>query len=86
MTTADDRNSSLILVTDDDRFTRMILRQILEQDGYQVTEVENGEQCLNAYSQERPDMVLLDGIMPVMDGFDCCIQLQTLPWGDRTPV
>jgi sigma-B regulation protein RsbU (phosphoserine phosphatase) len=86
MKTITHKDSPLILVADDDRFTRMILRQILEQDGYQVTEVENGEQCLNAYSQERPDMVLLDGIMPVMDGFDCCIQLQMLPWGDRTPV
>jgi len=78
MTTADDRNSSLILVTDDDRFTRMMLRQILEQDGYQVAEAENGEQCLDAYSKEQPDMVLLDAMMPVMDGFTCCTQLQVV--------
>ncbi len=80
------KDSPLILVADDDRFTRMLLRQILEQDGYKVAEVENGEQCLAAYKRERPDMVLLDALMPVMDGFACCIELQKLPSGERTPV
>jgi phosphoserine phosphatase RsbU/P len=71
------KDSPLILIADDDRFTRMLLRQILEQDGYRVREVGDGEQCLAAYMRERPDMVLLDAIMPVMDGFTCCTQLQS---------
>ena len=72
------KDSPLILVADDDRFTRMLLRQILEQDGYRVEEAGNGEQCLSAYKKERPDMVLLDAVMPVMDGFTCCTHLQAL--------
>ncbi|HEY9666837.1 MAG TPA: response regulator, partial [Coleofasciculaceae cyanobacterium] len=80
------RNSPLILIADDDRFTRMMLRQLMEQEGYEVEEVENGEQCLNAYTKYRPDMVLLDAMMPVMDGFACCRQLQTFTRDDPTPV
>lgn len=72
-------NPSLILVVDDDRFTRLMLRQIMETEGHQVEEAEDGEQCLAAYTQRQPDMVLLDAMMPVMDGFTCCTQLQALP-------
>ncbi|NEQ22313.1 MAG: SpoIIE family protein phosphatase [Microcoleus sp. SIO2G3] len=78
------RNTPLILIADDDRFTRLMLRQILENEGYKVEEVSDGEQCLAAYMKYRPDMVLLDAIMPVMDGFACCIQLQTLILDDAS--
>ncbi|MGB7445064.1 MAG: SpoIIE family protein phosphatase [Coleofasciculaceae cyanobacterium] len=80
------KDSPLILVVDDDRFIRMLLRQLLEQDGYQVEEAENGEQCLTAYAGLQPDMILLDAMMPVMDGFTCCSQLQTLEEGNGIPV
>lgn len=86
MNTISQKDFPLILVADDDKFTRMLLRQILEKDGYQVEEVADGEQCLTAYTSHRPDMVLLDGIMPVMDGFTCCTQLQKLANGVHTPV
>ncbi|MGQ4646120.1 SpoIIE family protein phosphatase [Lyngbya aestuarii] len=78
--------SPLILIADDDRFIRMLLRQILQQDRYRVEEVENGEQCLSAYQHLQPDMVLLDAMMPVMDGFACCSKLQALTEGDFAPV
>jgi serine phosphatase RsbU (regulator of sigma subunit)/CheY-like chemotaxis protein len=79
-------NSALILIVDDDRFTRIMLRQILEKEGNRVEEVENGEQCLATYAQLQPDMVLLDAMMPEMDGFTCCSKLQTLMGCDRTPI
>jgi sigma-B regulation protein RsbU (phosphoserine phosphatase) len=84
MNTTIQKDSPLILVADDDRFTRILLRQILEQDGYRVQEVGDGEQCLAAYRKTRPDMVLLDALMPVMDGFTCCTHLQALN-GDDFP-
>jgi diguanylate cyclase (GGDEF)-like protein len=68
----------LILIVDDDRFMRVQLRQTLENEGYQVEEAGDGKQALEAYSRLRPDIVLLDAIMPVMDGFACCAQLQKL--------
>ena len=76
------KDSALILIADDDRFTRMLLRQIMEEEGYQVEEAGNGEECLAAYIQLQPDMVLLDAMMPVMDGFTCCARLQSISTGD----
>lgn len=80
------QDSSLILIIDDDRFMRLQLRRVMEQAGYQVAEVSDGEQGLAAYNQLQPDIVLLDALMPVMDGFACCAQLQALPGGEHTPV
>ena len=81
-----ENRTPLILVVDDDRSTRIILRLILEQDGCEVVDVENGQLCLDAYLACKPDMVLLDAKMPVMDGFTCCAELQRLPLGPSTPV
>jgi PAS domain S-box-containing protein len=86
MITSDDKNSPLILIADDDRFTRMMLRQMMEKEGYQVEEVGDGEQCLATYNSIKPDIVLLDAMMPVMDGFTCCRQLQLLIGDDLIPV
>jgi diguanylate cyclase (GGDEF)-like protein len=68
----------LILIVDDDRYMRTQLRQKLEGEGYQVEEAEDGKQALEVYARLRPDLVLLDVIMPVMDGFTCCAQLHKL--------
>jgi diguanylate cyclase (GGDEF)-like protein len=75
-------DSPLILIVDDDRFMRVQLRQILENEGYQVEEAGDGKQALEAYARLNPDIVLLDAIMPVMDGFACCAQLQKLQAGE----
>lgn len=80
------KNSALILIADDDRFTRMLLRQIMTEEGYQVEETADGEQCIAAYAELKPDMVLLDAMMPVMDGFKCCTQLQILAGSEGVPV
>lgn len=80
------QKDSLVLVVDDDRCMRYQLRQAMEQAGYRVAEANDGEQGLAAYTRLHPDVVLLDALMPVMDGFTCCTQLQRLPNGDRTPV
>jgi PAS domain S-box-containing protein len=81
-----EKNTALILIADDDRFTRMLLHQIMTEEGYRVEEVGDGEQCLAAYAQLKPDMVLLDAMMPVMDGFQCCTQLQIQAGSDHIPV
>lgn len=86
MTTTRPKDSTLILVVDDDKFTRTMLRQIMRGEKYQVEEVENGKECLAAYSKLQPDLILLDAMMPVMDGFTCCAELQGLPGGANTPI
>lgn len=76
--------SPLILVVDDDKTMRLLLRRAMEQEGYQVVEASDGEQCLDTYTSRKPDLILLDAVMPVMDGFSCCIQLQALAGDDAT--
>lgn len=76
----------LVLVVDDDRTMRMLLRRAMEQEGYQVVEANDGEQCLTVYTDQHPDIVLLDAMMPVMDGFDCCVKLQSIAGADHTPI
>ena len=79
-------NTSLILIADDDPLMRFQLRRALEQEGHRVAEAKDGQECLDLYMQSQPDLVLLDALMPVMDGFDCCAQLQGLPVDLLAPV
>jgi diguanylate cyclase (GGDEF)-like protein/PAS domain S-box-containing protein len=76
----------LILVVDDDISMRTLLRQAMEEDNYRVVEAVNGQQALEIYAQLHPDLVLLDALMPVMDGFTCCAQLQTLSRSKHLPI
>ncbi len=57
-----------VLVVDDAAFMRMRAGKLLSQNGYQVIEAENGLDALNLYVQHKPDLVLMDITMPVMDG------------------
>jgi len=59
---------------------------LLERDGYVVEEAQDGVRGLSAYERLRPDIVLLDVMMPALDGFETCARLRALPGGDRTPV
>lgn len=84
--TSEQRVSPLVLVVDDDVFMRIQLRRAMEQEGYEVVEATNGEQGLEDYNRVHPDIVLLDAVMPVMDGFTFCAKLQSIANSDRTPV
>lgn len=78
----------LILVVDDDLFLRGMLRNLLEEQGYRVIEAEDGEQALDNFKQHHPDLVLMDALMPVMDGFTACQALNALETEtpNETPV
>jgi CheY-like chemotaxis protein len=77
---------ALILIVDDDDLVRSLLHQKMQEDGYLVVTARNGQEALITYQQIQPDIVLMDGVMPEMDGFECCARLQQLPGGDLTPV
>lgn len=79
-------NPPLILVADDDKTMRLGLRRAMEQDGYQVLEAHDGDSCLAVFARSRPDVVLLDAIMPTIDGFTCCRRIQEMSGVRRTPV
>lgn len=65
----------LVLVVDDERSQRLLVCYALEREGYQVLEASSGEACLQLAAQHPVDMVLLDAVMPDLDGFECCRRL-----------
>src|SRR5256885_4835132 len=64
--------SRKILVVDDDRKTVDLLRLYLEKDGYQVLTAHDGRQALDLTRQRRPDLIVLDLMLPNVDGLDVC--------------
>jgi len=75
-----------VLVVDDDRSTRSTLRHTLQRDGFRVEEASDGQQALAMLTSFQPDVILMDAMMPVMDGFTACARMQELPNGADIPV
>ncbi len=73
-----------VLVADDDRAIRQSLTTALELNGYQVTACTDGVEALAAFHAERPDVLVLDVMMPGVDGLGVCRVLRAE--GDRTPI
>lgn len=65
-----------ILVVDDEPAIVDVLSRLLTRDGYQVITARNGAEALNAVAVQKPDLILLDVMMPVVDGFSVCQQLK----------
>ncbi|MBN8549087.1 MAG: response regulator [Deltaproteobacteria bacterium] len=65
-----------VLVVDDSETNRTLLRAILRTGGYQVDELQNGGECLEYCSKELPSMILLDVMMPEVNGIDACRRLR----------
>jgi DNA-binding response OmpR family regulator len=74
----------VVLVVDDDALVRKAVRLTCESEGYAVTEVERGSEALSAFEAVRPDLVLLDLMMPELSGFDICREIRRA--GHRVPV
>ncbi len=75
-----------LLVVDDEAAIRTVLRLILVRAGYDVAEAENGEEALSKVREEKPDLLLLDVMMPGMDGFSVCEQLRGDPETADLPI
>ncbi len=65
-----------ILVADDDKHTRMLHRAVLENAGYTVTTAADGEEALALLDREHIDLVVLDVMMPKMDGWEVCREIR----------
>ena len=78
--------SPLLLIADDEPTTRLLLRKAMQKENFRVIEARNGKECLEMCQQQHPDIVLMDAVMPEMDGFDCCSALKALPENDAPPV
>lgn len=66
------QSAPLVLVVDDDENERFLVRRMLQQAGYRVDECESGQAAIAYCRKRRPDVVLLDGVMPGMDGIATC--------------
>ncbi|MES2125725.1 MAG: EAL domain-containing protein [Pseudomonadota bacterium] len=75
-----------VLIVDDDRSTRSTLRYTLQRDGFRVEEAADGAQALTMLKRFHPDVILMDAVMPVMDGFTACQRLQEIPGAAKIPV
>ncbi len=75
-----------ILIVDDDAHIREVVTFALEKAGFAVTAAENGEQALRRFSAERPALVVLDILMPELDGTEVCRQLRADPANRSVPI
>src|SRR5690606_23695115 len=73
-----------LLVVDDDKTSRMLMSAILKKDGYHVGEATDGVEAVSMCRQRMPDVILMDALMPNMDGFTACQEIRALR-PDRAP-
>ena len=73
-----------VLLVDDDKKTVDLARLYLEKDGYKVIVAYDGKQALASARQKKPDLIVLDVMLPELDGFDLCRILRTE--GDKVPI
>ena len=75
-----------ILVVEDQEDNRQILRDLLGSAGYDLIEAENGEEALAAVAKHRPDLVLMDIQLPIMDGYEATRRLKADPKFKAIPI
>ena len=75
-----------ILIVDDDMTARLFAREALMPAGFEILEADDGSTALPMIATSRPDLVILDVVMPVMDGFETCRAIRNLPGGQHLPV
>jgi sigma-B regulation protein RsbU (phosphoserine phosphatase) len=78
--------SGTILIADDDGGSRKLLRRLLEQDGHAVRAAADGAEALELFAEGGIDIVLLDIVMPELDGISVLERLKATPGGNHVPV
>ena len=77
---------SKILVVEDQEDNRQILRDLLASADYEMVEAENGQEALTAVTEHKPDLILMDIQMPVMDGYEATRRIKADPALKAIPV
>ena len=75
-----------VLIVDDDEFIGQLIQLKVTQLGYEVVRARDGEEGLRAAEAARPDVILLDLMMPRMNGLEMCRKLRAEEWGKEIPV
>ena len=75
-----------VMIVDDDLATRLLMRASLESEGYHIVEAENGVEAVELFELCRPDIVLMDIQMPVMNGYKACTEIRNTKFGETVPI
>jgi len=71
-------NNISILIVDDDKTNRLILSTLIKKLNYDVISAVNGQEAINIFENENPDIILMDVMMPIMNGYDAATQIKSL--------
>ena len=77
----ENRIKALALIVDDDASLRISMQAALIKAGFDVIEASSGHDAITLFQKEKPDLILLDVVMPGMDGFETCSTIRKLPGG-----
>jgi CheY-like chemotaxis protein len=80
------KNKKKILIIDDDRLLSRVLIKRLSREGFEAKAAKDGRTGLQAALSSHPDLILLDIVMPVMDGLTVLESLRADPWGKKVPI
>jgi CheY-like chemotaxis protein len=75
-----------ILVVDDEMDIRFVIGKMLEREGYETVEADSGEQALEILKETEPDLILLDVMMPGIDGYETCTEIKSQETTKEIPV
>lgn len=75
-----------VLIVEDNRANRLVYRGCLEKEGFRIHEVEDGAAAIEAVKKDRPDLILMDVMMPIMDGLECTRVLKSDPEYRDVPI
>jgi DNA-binding response OmpR family regulator len=78
--------ANLILIVDDEHDFRAIISHVLATGGYDVATAADGAEGLRVFAECNPDLVVLDGHLPDIDGFEVCRRLRATPRGAKVPI
>lgn len=84
--TVDSSKHELVLVVDDDRSTRLTITSVLQTDGLRTEQATNGQEAVDKFIHLRPNLIIMDAVMPVKNGFDASQEIKQLPNGRLTPI
>jgi DNA-binding response OmpR family regulator len=75
-----------IIVVDDDKASTALFKQVLLMNGYEVITINESSRVMEIATEEHPDLIILDLMMPEPDGFKVCRMLRADPFHRRTPI